>query len=125
MGLEDTAQAAAMRRLLMGDEQILQWRHAAREQLVHVPLDDWKVLRMASFDQARGGLAGDQEGGIVAVIDLALVALRQTVADPEHAGRDLAGHFVGHGLVSRFRSSHALAAPSDANFAIKGTPAAL
>src|SRR6266540_7372734 len=106
MGLEDTAQAAAMWRLLMGDEQILQWRHAAREQLVHVPLDDWKVLRMASFDQARGGLAGDQEGGIVAVIDLALVALRQAVADPEHAGRDLPGHFVGH---CSFSTRHARA----------------
>src|SRR4029450_5710697 len=107
------------------EEQIFQWRHAAGEQLVHVPLDDRKVLWMASFDQARGGLAGDQEGGVVAVIDLALVALRQTVADPEHAGRDLAGHLVGHRVVSRFRSSQTLAAPSDANFGIKGTLATL
>ena len=51
---------------------------------------------MSGFDQARRGLAGDQEGGVVAVIDLALVALRQAVADPEHAGRDLARHPVRH-----------------------------
>src|SRR5438105_13055924 len=98
MGLEDTAEAAAMRRLLVRDEQILQWRHAAGEQLVHVLGDDWKVLGMASLDQARRGLAGDQEGGVIAVIDLALVALRQTVDDPEHAGCDLARQFIGYGL---------------------------
>ena len=79
-----------MRGLLVGDEQVLERRDAAGEQLVHVPLDHRKVLRMAGLDQARRGLAGDQEGGVVAVIDLALVALRQAVADPEHAGRDLA-----------------------------------
>ena len=83
-----------MRRLLVGDEQIFERRHAAREQLVHVPLDDREVLGMSGLDQARRRLAGDQVGGVVAVIDLALVALRQAVADPEHAGRDLARHPV-------------------------------
>src|SRR5262249_3554658 len=97
MGLEDAAEAAAVGLLLVGAEQMPQPRHAAGEQLIHAPRDDRKVLRMAGFDQTRRGLAGDQEGGVVAVIDLALVALRQTVADPEHAGRDLARHFAGHG----------------------------
>src|SRR5262249_58593636 len=53
---------------------------------------------MASLDQARRGFAGDQKGGVVAVIDLALVTLRQAVADPEHAASDLAWQFVRHGL---------------------------
>src|SRR5262245_28609385 len=50
---------------------------------------------MAGLDQARRGHAGNQERGVVAVIDLPLVALRQAVADPEHAGRYLTGHLVG------------------------------
>jgi hypothetical protein len=41
-----------------------------------VPLDDREILRMAGFDQARRSLARNQEGGVVAVIDLAFVALR-------------------------------------------------
>src|SRR5499427_5676649 len=53
---------------------------------------------MAGLDQARRGFAGDQKGGVIAVIDLALVALRQAVADPEHAASDLAWQFVRHGL---------------------------
>ena len=105
MGLEDAAEAAAVGRLLVGDEQILQRRHAAGEQLIHVPRDDRKVLRMAGLDQARRGLAGDQEGGVVAVIDLALVALRQAVADPEDAGRDLARHPVGGSLFEHIQRS--------------------
>src|SRR5215813_5450759 len=32
------------------------------------------------------------------MIDLALVPLRQTVTDPEHAWRNLARHFVRHSL---------------------------
>ena len=97
-----------MRRLLVGDEQILQRRDAAREQLVHVPLDHREILRMPGLDQDRGVVAGDQVGGVVAVIDLALVALRQAVADPEHAGRDLARHalrhrHIEHGLGVRVR----------------------
>jgi len=102
-GLQHPPKTAAVRRLLVGDEQILQRRDALGEQLVHMPLDHRKVFRMAGLDQARRGLAGDQEGGVVAVIDLALVALRQAVADPEHAGRDLAGHLVGHAQRSSSR----------------------
>src|SRR6516162_1998221 len=45
---------------------------------------------MTSFDQARRGLTGDQKG--------AVVALRQAVADPEHAASDLAWQFVRHSL---------------------------
>src|SRR5262249_236614 len=93
---EDTPEPAAMRRLLVGYEEIFQRRDAAREQLRQVPLDDWKVLWVPGLDQGRGALAGDEIGRIVAVIDLALVALRKAVPDPEHAGRVLAGHFVGH-----------------------------
>ena len=89
---QDAAEPAAMRRLLVGDEQIFERRHAAGEQLVHVPLDDRKILRVPGLDQDRGLGAGDQVGGVIAVIALALVALRQAVADPEHAGRDLARH---------------------------------
>jgi hypothetical protein len=89
----------------MRNKQILEWRDAASEQLVHVPFDDREILGMASFDQARGRLAGDQEGGVVAVIDLALVALRQAVADPKHAGCDLAGHFASHGQRSSSRET--------------------
>src|SRR4029077_13487325 len=96
-GPEHTAKASTVWRLLVSDEQVLERRDAAREQLVHVPLDDGEILGMAGLDQARRGFAGDQEGGVVAVIDLALVALRQAVADPEHAWRDLAGHSVGAG----------------------------
>ena len=98
-GFQDAAQPAAMRRLLVGDEQIFERRHALREQLGHVAFDDREILGMAGLDQDRRLIAGDQERGVVAVIDLALVALRQAVADPEHAGRDLARHFVGHGLI--------------------------
>jgi hypothetical protein len=93
---QDAAEPAAMRRLLVGDEQIFERRHAAGEQLVHVPLDDRKILRVPGLDQDRGLGAGDQVGGVVAVIALALVALRQAVADPEHAGRDLARHALRH-----------------------------
>ena len=46
-------------------------------------------------------VAGNQEGGVVAMIDLALVALRQAVADPEHAGRDLARHTLRYGRLQR------------------------
>src|SRR6516164_8160816 len=53
---------------------------------------------MTSLDQARRGLASDQKGGVVAVIDLALVALRQAVADPKHTAGDLAWQFVRHSL---------------------------
>ena len=87
-----------MRRFLVGDEQIFQRRHAAGEQLVEVPLDDRKILGVSGLDQDRSVVAGDQEGGVVAVIDFALVALRQAVADPEHAGRDLAGIWHGVGF---------------------------
>ncbi len=85
-----------MRRLLVGDEQIFERRHASCKQLAQVPLDDRKILGMAGLDQDRRVVAGDQKGGVVAVIDLALVALRQAVADPEYAGRDLAGHPLRH-----------------------------
>jgi len=93
---EDAAEPPAMRRLLVSDEQIFQRRRPAREQLGEMALDDRKVLRVAGLDQDRRGLARDQEGGVVAVIDPALVALREAVADPEHAGRDLARHRMGH-----------------------------
>src|SRR5215469_7550539 len=105
MGLEDAAKASAMRGLLVRDEQVPERRHATCKQLGHVPLDDRKILWVAGLDQDRRGLTSDQEGGIVTVIDLALVALRQAVADPEHAGRDLAGHFVGHAQRSSSRET--------------------
>ena len=94
-----------MRRLLVGNEEIFERRHALREQLVQVPLDDRKILGMAGLDQHRGVIARDQEGGVVTVIDLALVALHQAIADPEHAGRDLARHFVHGNLVEHDQRS--------------------
>ena len=93
---QDAAEPAAMRRLLVGDKQIFERRHATGEQLVHVALDDRKVLGMPGLDQDRGLGAGDKIRGVIAVIALALVALRQAVADPEHAGRDLARHALPH-----------------------------
>ena len=102
---EDAPEAAAMRRLLVRNEQIFQWRRAAGEELRQVPLDHGKILRVAGLDQHRGVRSGDDECGVVAVIDLALMALRQAVADPEHAGRDLARHFVGHAQRSSSRST--------------------
>src|SRR5262249_19211156 len=105
MGLEDSAEAAAMRRLLMADEQILERRDTASEELLQMSLDDRKILRMAGLDQARRRLARAQRAAIVAVIDLALVALRQAIADPEHAGRDLARHVVGLGPLEHIQRS--------------------
>ena len=82
-----------MRRLLMGDKQIFQRRDATGEELRQVPLDDRKILRVAGLDQSGCSLASDQESGVIAVIDLAFVTLRQAIADPEHARRDLARQF--------------------------------
>ena len=58
-GFQDAAEPAAMRRLLVGDEQIFERRHAVGEQLVEMPLDDRKILRMPGLDQDRGVVAGD------------------------------------------------------------------
>src|SRR6516164_8707335 len=96
MGLEDAAEASAMWGLLVRDEQVLERRDAACEQFGHMLLDDWEIFWVPGLDQNRRGLTSDQEGGVVTVVDLALMALGQAVADPEHAGRDLARHCVGH-----------------------------
>src|SRR5471032_89925 len=81
-----------------------------------MPLDDREILGMTGLDQARRGRSGDQEGGVVAMINLALVALHQAVADPEHAGRDLARHTVGrrHGeYIDLIEHSSALLVAAD------------
>jgi len=80
----------------MGDEQVLERRRPAREQLGEVALNDRKILRMAGLNKHGCSIAGDQKGGIVAVVDFALVTLRQAVADPEDTGRDLARHPARH-----------------------------
>ena len=54
-----------------------------------------KSFGMAGLDQHGGGVADDQERGVAAVIDLALLALLQAFAQPEDAGRDLARQRVG------------------------------
>ena len=83
-----------MRRLLMRDEEIFE-RRLAGEELVELPFDDREVLRVAGLDQHRRVVADDQEAGVAAMIDLALLALLQALAKPEHAGRDLARQRVG------------------------------
>jgi hypothetical protein len=78
----------------MGDEEIFQRRRAGQER-VELPLDDREVLRVPGLDQHRRGAADDQEAGVAAVIDLALLALLEAFAEPEDAGRDLARQRVG------------------------------
>jgi hypothetical protein len=91
---QNAAEPAAMRGLLMRDEEIFQ-RRLASQQLGELPLDDREVLRVAGFNQHRCGPADDQEGGVATMIDLALLALLQALAQPENAGCDLARQRVG------------------------------
>ena len=96
--LEDAAEAAGMRRLLMRDEQIFERRAAFfRQDVPHLTLDFREVLRMAGLDQHRGLRSADQERGVVGMIGLALVILLKAIAEPEDIGRDFARKRVRFG----------------------------
>ena len=96
--LEDPAKTARMRRFLMGDEQVFERRPARFGQdILHLPFDFREILGMSGLDEHRGFRPADQKGGVVGMVELALVVLLQAVAEPEHAGGDFAGQRVRFG----------------------------
>ena len=78
-----------MRRFLMRQKEILQWRAIAREDRPHLSFDRWKVFRVPGLDQHRGRRTGNQKSSIVRMKDFALEVLLQAFAEPVDTGCNL------------------------------------